>query len=945
MNPLINRTRLPGRVTGAAATAIFVTLSAFASMRLSAVPARADTSDQKTVQPPKTIRQIEPPFTFTIKTTTPQGQPQAGVRIHCVHPRPERGKALVDMTVATNETGTAQFVVQNANLLTDRYFWFDMADAGFISSGSVGISPLDHEFEWTFKTWPLQERELRIVNDQGLSIAGARVWLDAPDVFLGASPRTTDPEGRLTVKCPQARLAIAALAPGYAATVIENVQLAGPDAYVIRLNPGREIRGQVLDPRGRPASAMVVRARRQESFYFLEEFIPQARTDAEGHFTLSHLSRGDWEIIARSETPDQPFFVAPVTVFVADDKDVQNLTLTAQEGFRIKGKYVTKYDTRLKGRGARHTISLLVDAPQRASWNEQTREDGTFDIWGLPCAGAGFIGFVGVSGFHQVIKLPQAQPFFQVNGRNIRFENVPPGTYEGIEVHFLLAGRVEGIVTDASGNPLPDMEVIVQPPGFLEKVNKEGRFTAQAAPGEDVTVTLRKSQDQVLLITEPFRVQEGEIVEKNLMVTGGAYGPAPSQAGRQMPALSSLGVDVRPETLQGKRVLLCFFDMNQRPSRHFVLELAARARDLERNNVVTFLVHAGQGDKAAVERWLRERGVPFTTGAVRGDTTKLLKDWTVQALPWPVLLDEKHALAATGFDLQQLDENLKGGSLEQLPVALDWRAKFDLVYRLEEGQILKRIAPPFIRERQQYYTTEHEGQAAAIPRGPDQFVFHWDGGLRNWGMSFGDRGRLGSTLSFVLNLKSYEYEGAEDLLNLELPGDWIIRHETSVESKLKALEQLLAGEMGRNIRFEKRAIEQEVLVATGRYEFHQLPGPFRSGQVIMCTDETDHAEREGGGGGTADSVREFVEAVGNRVGMPVVDQTEPTGTVRIGYSYHSSSYLTRVKDPAEKAGKLKILLESLSQQTSLQFQVERRLAEKWFVVEDKAGSAVNAPSP
>jgi hypothetical protein len=654
---------------------------------------------------------------------------------------------------------------------------------------------------------------------------------------------------------------------------------------------------------------------------------------------LSHLSRGDWEIIARSENPDQPFFVAPVTVFVADDKDVQNLTLAAREGFRIKGKYVTKYDTRLKGRGPKHSISLLVDAPQRASWNEQTRADGTFDIWGLPCDGAGFIDFTGVSGFHQVIKMAQAHPFFQVEGRNIRFANVPPGMYEGIEVHFVLAGRVEGTVTDASGKPLRDVEVIVKPPGFIEKVDKEGRFAAEATPGEDVTVTVRKSQDQVLLITEPFRVQEGEIVEKNLMVTGGVYGPAPSQAGRQVPALASLGLDVPPDPLKGKRVLLCFFDMNQRPSRRFVPELAARAKDLEKNDVVTFLVHAGQGDKTAVAQWLRERSVPFAIGAVSGDTTKLLKDWTVQALPWLVLLDEKQTLAASGFDLQQLDENLKGKSLEQLPVALDWRAKFDMVYHLEDGQILKRIAPPFLPERQQYYTTEHERQASMTSRGPDRFIFHWDGGLRNWGSSFGDRGSLDSALSFVLGLNSYEYEGPEDLLKLELPGDWIIRHEAPIENKLKALEQLLARETGRNIRFEKRSVEQEVIVATGRYEFHQLPGPFRSGQVIMCTDESDHAGREGAGGGTADSVRQFVEAVGNHVGMPVVDQTEPAGPVQIGYGHHSSSYLAQIKDPAEKVARLKILLESLSKQTSLQFQVERRPADKWFVVEDKAEPA------
>jgi hypothetical protein len=379
--------------------------------------------------------------------------------------------------------------------------------------------------------------------------------------------------------------------------------------------------------------------------------------------------------------------------------------------------------------------------------------------------------------------------------------------------------------------------------------------------------------------------------------------------------------------------------MNQRPSRRVVPELAARAKDLEANNVVTLLVHAGDADPNAVRQWLRERSVPFPAGAVAGDPAKLARDWTVQALPWLVLLDDQRAIRATGFDLAQLDENLKGKSLERLPMALDWRAKFDLVYRLDEGQILKRIPPPFTPERQRFYTSENETQASLISDAPDQFVFHWDGGLQRWGYSFGDKGSLGSTLSFVLGLKSYEYEGPEDLLKLELPGDWIIRNEAAIESKLQALEQLLAAELGRHIRFEKRSVEQEVIVATGRYEFHPLPEASRNDRVIMCTDPADHAEREGGGGGTAASVPAFLKAVGNRVGMPVVDQTEPAGPVQIGYNHHSSSYLTRVKDPTEKANKLKILLESLSKQTNLQFQVERRPAEKWFVVEDKPAPA------
>ena len=90
----------------------------------------------------------------------------------------------------------------------------------------------------------------------------------------------------------------------------------------------------------------------------------------------------------------------------------------------------------------------------------------------------------------------------------------------------------------------------------------------------------------------------------------------------------------------------------------------------------------------------------------------------------------------------------------------------------------------------------------------------------------------------------------------------------------------------------------------------------------------------GGGGGTADSVSEFLQAIGNRVGMPVIDQTESSEEIRIPYRHHRSAYLSRIEDPTEKAEKLILLLDNLSRQTNLQFTVTRWPVEIWFVTEE-----------
>ena len=262
-----------------------------------------------------------------------------------------------------------------------------------------------------------------------------------------------------------------------------------------------------------------------------------------------------------------------------------------------------------------------------------------------------------------------------------------------------------------------------------------------------------------------------------------------------------------------------------------------------------------------------------------------------------------------------------------------WRKKFEEVYRLEDKQILKRIAPPFIPERRDYYVNEHSTQASAISTSPGIFAFHWDEKLKNWGLSFTSKFDLNFILSFVLRLKSFQYDGPEELLNIELPGDWIIRDEVSQETKLRAIEQLIAEELNRTIQFEKRTVERRVIIATGHFKFQPPFETYENKSVHLYADKLD--PDEGSGGGTADSVNDFLLRLGSLVDMPVVDHTEPSKGIKIPYRHHRSSYLRRIKDKAEKSTKLDTLLINLTRQTELQFRIERRPAEVWFVTEQK----------
>jgi alkyl hydroperoxide reductase subunit AhpC len=335
---------------------------------------------------------------------------------------------------------------------------------------------------------------------------------------------------------------------------------------------------------------------------------------------------------------------------------------------------------------------------------------------------------------------------------------------------------------------------------------------------------------------------------------------------------------------------------------------------------VPFRVAIDGGKSTFYEGTAKERlGATYGAYDITSDPTTILID------PEGKIVGSLNIRRAKEILEKMLDVNVK-------PAISAWRQRFEAVYSLEDDQILKRISPPYIPERRDYYLNEHSSQASRISRTPDRFIFHWTGKLKNWGLGFVNT-NINSALYSVLRLNTFEYDVPEELQSLKMPGDWIVRDEFSKEAKLKALEQLLANEFGRNIRFEKRTVEREVIIAKGKFKFHPPSGTYESSSVHLFCDQVD--PDEGAGGGTAYSVNDFLQRLGSRVKMPVIDKTDSSEQLRIPYRHHRSSMLRNIKDKVEKNRKLKVLLTSLTEQTELQLAVERRPVEIWFVTEKK----------
>jgi hypothetical protein len=134
---------------------------------------------------------------------------------------------------------------------------------------------------------------------------------------------------------------------------------------------------------------------------------------------------------------------------------------------------------------------------------------------------------------------------------------------------------------------------------------------------------------------------------------------APSLAGKPLPDFDGITIDFTPAQAQGKMVLVCFFDMNQRPSRHCISQLAKQAKPLEGKGITLVAIQASKIDQSALTEWAKKSNVPFPVGMIQNDQEKTRFAWGVKSMPWLILTDAEHVVRAEGFGLDELEEKIR----------------------------------------------------------------------------------------------------------------------------------------------------------------------------------------------------------------------------------------------------------------------------------------------
>jgi RNA polymerase sigma factor (sigma-70 family) len=409
--------------------------------------------------------------------------------------------------------------------------------------------------------------------------------------------------------------------------------------------------------------------------------------------------------------------------------------------------------------------------------------------------------------------------------------------------------------------------------------------------------------------------------------------------GRLAPELQGItdwknGEPVRLADLRGKVVVLDFWGHWCGPCLRAMPALTALHDQFADQGLVVIAVHdksvksIAELDerlaKVRQERWFG-RDLPFLV-ALDGDGATTAA-FGVTTFPTSLLIDREGNIARRLDDGPAVPDNNVAAISKLLGVdgkRPPWRDRFDKVYGLAPGEVLRRVKPPFIPERDKFITREISGPGNEGPAGL-RLVLWWDGAIRT-------RYPVGSSLPDIVrhiaadaggSLPPHDaFEFAEGLRRLDLPGDWIVRVGTTVEARLEAFRGAVKEGLGRSIRCERRQATRNVVVVSGRYALRpiskELPG------LHLSADNRDLDSECGGGEGT---LGEVLSALNFITGLRFVDEATVPAGEKIHWTQHDSSL---------ERGRLGEMLANLSRQMSLEFRRQERPVEVWWISEAAA---------
>ncbi len=377
-------------------------------------------------------------------------------------------------------------------------------------------------------------------------------------------------------------------------------------------------------------------------------------TDAEGKFEITY-DPGRWGsgeipimfLVCRYEEDN-------LAAAVQIDEDAGVLDITLKPGVIFTGKVLNPEGKGIEG--ATLYVNLRVSNWGSPIGRERIKTDaqGKFEIRAIPAD-------------NKYNLYTRAEGYGENRSEQIITDDAVDNHLDVGTITLAVANlSVSGVVVDDEDKPVAGVRVYCHgdnQPSRSTQTDTDGKFTLENVCAGRMRISANKSGTPRLY---GYIETEGGAIDVQIVISQRSsstrYQPKrpPSLVGRPLPELKDVKINLSQSDTEGKMILVCFWDMEQRPSRYCIMQLAKQAEQLKQKGITVVAIQASKVDENTLNDWVKKYKIPFPVGIVQGDDEKTRFAWGVRSLPWLILTDRKHVVRAEGFGINDLNEKIGG---------------------------------------------------------------------------------------------------------------------------------------------------------------------------------------------------------------------------------------------------------------------------------------------
>ena len=414
---------------------------------------------------------------------------------------------------------------------------------------------------------------------------------------------------------------------------------------------------------------------------------PNTLTDEQGNFTLNGLCEGTVYIRANVSRSGKR-----LSARVHTDAGASGISIVVREGSPVSyyigaktyEQIIQSGETVIAGVALDENGTPVAGVPVGVCCIKRDRGEGKFS-WSY-------------SSYSTLSDITDEQGWFAIEleedaGYNLRFS---PDNQAAIIVYDIPSGKKDMKVTLPEGGtvsgrllrmekgqkvPVPHAEVKIQQTdrasythlGFdrdrTTVTDSEGRFRFEHIRTKIRPMGSRSDESWVHVpriwqisyaeTSKTIGFYDGTTIEDFELLVKLSLSDSQSLVGGALPEFDGINIDLSAEQTKNKAMLVCFFDMNQRPSRNAIIQLARKTEELNQKNVAVIAIQVSKVAENTLKEWIKNRSISFPVGMVRIDEEEIRFTWSVKSLPWLILTDSNHIVRAEDFALAELDDKLR----------------------------------------------------------------------------------------------------------------------------------------------------------------------------------------------------------------------------------------------------------------------------------------------